>query len=214
MSFRERRQFTEIMRAIGYPGAIGIDSFDTPDFGLMADLLQWLATLYDGDMVVMADITHEHGRVEFVASIVQQLAIRSGLRLNPRKLYASDHHAVPQLLKLAAPIYCGITSTPTGSSADPTKPACLQKISELSSTVPRQACRLSDHLTNELMIRESRNRVLAATPPLEQVGKSLCSAVDSVMTRLETLTAQLNELKNNEETLRSKIQQRKSELEK
>ena len=105
------RQFTEIVRILGYQHSIGIDSFDSPNFALMADLLLWLAKLYDPEIVVLSELTNEHGRVEYVRSIVQQLATRSGIRLNPRKLYAADRFAVRELLKIAAPIYRGISQT-------------------------------------------------------------------------------------------------------
>lgn len=215
MTFREIRQFTEIVRSLDYPHPIGIDSFDTPNFGLMSQLLHWLCQLYDPDIVIIPDLSNEHGRVEFIRSIVQQMAIRSGIRLNPRKLYASDRFAVRELLKVAAPIYRGITSTSTGEAknANATVPASAQKISQLSATVPKHAVELYDQLDKELQIRESRTKILSTMPPLDEVQKSVLASVDGAATRLETLTKELDRLNNDEDTLRSKIKQRKHELE-
>jgi clusterin-associated protein 1 len=214
MTFREVRQFAEIVRTLGYQHPVGIDSFDTPNFTLMAELLQWLATLYDPDIVVIPELSSEHGRVEFVRGIVQQLAVRSGIRLNPRKLYASDRFAVRELLKVAAPIYRGIS---TSSAAIPTpgtqKPPSAARISQLSASIPKRSVELHDQLETELMIRESRSRVLAAMPPLDEVERAVVAAVESAGVRLETLTKQLDQLTGDEDTLRSKIKQRKHELE-
>jgi clusterin-associated protein 1 len=49
-------------------------------------------------------------------------------------------------------------------------------------------------------------------PPLDEVEKSLLSAVDSTSTRLETLGQEIDRLNSNEDSLRSKIKQRKHEL--
>jgi len=214
MTFRELRQFVEIMRTLGCPTPVGIDSFDSPNFGLMAQLLQWLATLYDPDVVNTSELSSEHGRVDFVRGIVHHMATRSGIRLNPRKLYASDRFAVRELMKIAAPIYRGITSADAPEEAAAKgKPPSAARISQLSATVPRHSVELFDQLEKELMIRDTRARVLSTMPPLDEVEKSVLAAVDGAATRLETLTRELDKLNNDEDTLRSKIKQRKHELE-
>eukprot|EP00965_Chrysotila_dentata_P019549 649618-Pleurochrysis_carterae.AAC.3 len=42
MSFRELRDFKEIMCALGYPRLISIENFKNPHFELVADVLVWL----------------------------------------------------------------------------------------------------------------------------------------------------------------------------
>jgi clusterin-associated protein 1 len=213
MSYHEIKKFTGIMCTLGYPNAVGVDSFDVPNFGLMADLLQWLAVLYDPDIVVLPDLSSEHGRVEFIRTIVQQLAIRSGIRLNPRKLYISDRFAVRELLKLASPIYRGVSSTEQPAPAEAKSQTATAKIAELSAAIPKHSVDLHDLLENELQIRELRTKVLSSMPPLDEVEKSVRSAVDATGTRLEQLTKQLEQLTNDEDTLRSKIKARRHELE-
>jgi clusterin-associated protein 1 len=183
----------------------------------MADLLQWLTALYDPDIVVMPELSSERGRVDFIRSIVQQMAVRSGVRMNPRKLYASDVFAVRELLKLAAPIYRGILAcqndrNASGPQKGQTQAPSVQKISQLSSSVPKHSVELFDQLDKELMIRQSRSQILAAMPPLDAVEKNVIAAVDSTSTRLETLTKELENLTRDEETFKSKIAQRRHEL--
>lgn len=216
MTYRELRQFTEIVRVLGYQKPVGIDSFDTPNFALMADLLNWLGSLYDPEIVVLSELFNEHGRVEFVRGIVQQLATRSGIRLNPRKLYASDRFAVRELLKIASPIYRGITS-PNNSRNEVKAPdlpkAVKQKITQLSSSVPKHAVELFDQLDSEIQIRETRSRAITKQPQLDEFEKSVNSAVDGAKTRLESLTKELDRLNSEEDTLNSKIKQRRHEYE-
>jgi clusterin-associated protein 1 len=214
MTFREIHQFTEILRMLGCPLPLGNDSFDVPNFALMAQLLQFLVTLYDPDIVLMPDLSFEAGRVEFIRSTVQQMAVRSGIRLNPRKLYASDRYAVRELLKLAGPIYQGVSSLPVAEHKDgsPKKLPSLQRIAQLSMSVPRQAVALFDQLGSELDIREPRSKILSTMPPLDEVEKAVREAVESATIRLDTLTKEVDRLNNDEDSLQTKIKQRRHEL--
>lgn len=47
----------------------------------------------------------ENERVEFLTSIASMLAAKARLKLNTKKLYASDGRAVQELLKLALLLY-------------------------------------------------------------------------------------------------------------
>lgn len=213
MTYRELKQFTEIVRVLGYQHPVGIDSFDTPNFGLMANLLHWLATLYDPDIVVLAELSNEHGRVEFVRGIVQQMATKSGIRLNPRKLYASDRGAVRELLKIATPMYRGISNTQGTTHTSKQEPlpknANVKKISTLSASVPKHAVELFDQLDKEVQIRETRTKILSTVPSLDEVEKAVYAAVDGASTRLDTLNKEIDRLNADEDSLNAKIKQRK-----
>ena len=43
MSFRELRNFCEIMRSLGFPRLISMENFRKPNFELVAEILFWLA---------------------------------------------------------------------------------------------------------------------------------------------------------------------------
>ncbi len=47
MSYRELRNFCEIMRGLGYSRLISMENFRKPNFELIADILYWLATRFD-----------------------------------------------------------------------------------------------------------------------------------------------------------------------
>ena len=46
MSYRELRNFCEMMRSLGYHRPISMENFRTPNFELVADLLDWLLHRY------------------------------------------------------------------------------------------------------------------------------------------------------------------------
>ena len=56
MSYRELRNFKEIMCTLGYPRLISIENFKVPHFELVADILVWLCHRYDKNMEVLDEI--------------------------------------------------------------------------------------------------------------------------------------------------------------
>ena len=105
MSFRELRNFTEMMRTLGFPQLISVDNFRKPNFPLVAECLDFLVHRYDPHLSVTEHIDTEDDRVEFINSICNAMRQKAGLRLNAKKLYASDGHAVRELSKVARLLY-------------------------------------------------------------------------------------------------------------
>ena len=66
MSYREIRNFCEIMRNLGYNRNISMENFRDPNFELVADLLYWFAQRYDPKMDISDDIEDEKDRVAFI----------------------------------------------------------------------------------------------------------------------------------------------------
>ena len=100
MSFRELRNFCEMMRSLGYPRLISVDNFRTPNFRLVADTLFWLVRRYDSSIDVPEEIDDENDRVQFIVSVASQLLLKARLKLNTKRLYASDGRAVRELNKV------------------------------------------------------------------------------------------------------------------
>ena len=101
MSFRELRNFKEIMATLGYPRLISIENFKVPHFELVADALEWLCHRYDKNMEILSDIRTEQDRVAFLKSVAEQLLVKARVKLNLKNLYASNGFAVRELLKIA-----------------------------------------------------------------------------------------------------------------
>ena len=92
--------FTEKMRAIGYPRVISMENFKNPNFELVADVLYWMVSRYDPNANVHDTIETENDRVKFLSDISKHLAA-DGINLNSKSLYAANGYAVKELLKLA-----------------------------------------------------------------------------------------------------------------
>ena len=100
MSFRELRSFTEALRTLGYPRAISMDNFRSPNFPVVADLLYWLVLRYDPTAKIPDDIDTENQRVAFLSAVGQVVAKKARLVLKTKNLYCADGRAVKELLKL------------------------------------------------------------------------------------------------------------------
>jgi len=87
MSFRDCRNFCEIMRGLGYSRLISMENFKKPNFELVADILYWLALRYDPSADIPDDIDDERSRVEFIKTVVGIFQTRAKIKLNPKKIY-------------------------------------------------------------------------------------------------------------------------------
>lgn len=101
MSYRDLRNFTEQMRALGYHRNISIENFRDPNFELVADILFWFAQRYDPKMDISDDIEDEKDRIMFIRSVCQLFANKARIVLNPKKLYEASGYAVKELLKIS-----------------------------------------------------------------------------------------------------------------
>ena len=111
MSFRELRNFCEIMRALGYHRNISMENFRDPNFELVADILFWFAQRYDPKMDISDDIEDEKDRVSFIRQVCQLFATKARVTLNPKKLYEATGFAVKELLKIASMMYKAMQSS-------------------------------------------------------------------------------------------------------
>ena len=69
MSYRELRNFTEILRALGYGRNISMENFREPNFALVADILYWFALRYDPKADISDDIDEREDRVKFIKQV-------------------------------------------------------------------------------------------------------------------------------------------------
>jgi Clusterin-associated protein-1 len=61
----------------------------------------WLLRSYDPETTISDRVEFENERVEFLTGIANLMATKARLKMNTKKLYASDGRAVQELLKLA-----------------------------------------------------------------------------------------------------------------
>lgn len=69
MSYRELRNFNEMMRGLGYTRMISLENFRKPNFELVADILYWLVLRFEPNADIPDNIEDEKNRVEFIRSV-------------------------------------------------------------------------------------------------------------------------------------------------
>ncbi|CAN0225516.1 unnamed protein product, partial [Ectocarpus sp. 6 AP-2014] len=197
MSFRDLRNFTEIMRALGYPRSVSMDNFRAPNFQLVADVLYWMVKRYDPDIAVSDNIESENDRVDFLTGVAEAMLNKAHIKLSAKRLYAADGHAVKELLKLATLLYSAsrVEQNDTGGGggggggaasstfADDEAEAPLtsqlgniKEVRALATEIMTRGARLHDLLGKEA---EARPQRLKAVGFLETVSGSLGSTRES-----------------------------------
>lgn len=118
MSFRELRNFTEMMRSLGYPRIISMENFRIPNFKLVAEILFWLIKRFDPKADIPDVIEEERDRVEFIKSASQVNIIfkkylfkkkffysHLKIKINLKKIYSSDGYSIQEIIKVAEILY-------------------------------------------------------------------------------------------------------------
>ncbi|KAK6751456.1 hypothetical protein RB195_003073 [Necator americanus] len=193
MSYRELRNLCEMTRAIGYPRILSLENFRTPNFKLVAELLEWIVKRFDPSATISAEqTTTEQDRVLFVKQAVLLLLQNSRLRLNPRKLYQADGYAVQELLPAVQEI---------------------RLARQLSSQLPQTGAALHELLGKELYYRQQRNRATSRAIPLAEAEKTVQKSIEAIISDAGEIKNKLSNVANDEAALDEKIERRKREYE-
>ncbi|KAL0048072.1 hypothetical protein WJX82_007015 [Trebouxia sp. C0006] len=219
MSFRELRSFVEVMKALGYPRLISLDSFRLPNFELVADCLYWLFQRYDPGTSVSDDITTEADRVLFLQSIAQSMLTKARIKLNIKRLYAADAVAVKDLLNMAALLYKATCTTANYDEDDMPGVSGAVQLSDaksaraLGTEITQAGIALYDLLQQEPVLRGARNRAVARNMDSEAVEHSIQEATASVRENISLVERSLVNLEEHTRSLDSKLEKRRAELE-
>ncbi len=231
MSFRELRNFTEIMRSLGYPRLISMENFRKPNFELVADILYWMVKLYDNETTISDRVDYESDRVEFLTGIASLMASKARLKLNTKKLYASDGRAVQEMLKLASLLYKATVkgAVAVGSIDDENPSPPPIKVQEvkitraLASEITQSGAKLSDCLAHETQDRPERVKALrfldSAGASSENsrehafIERSIKELIDRTRQTVEDLRKESDELSADERNIEVKIRKKQEELE-
>ena len=227
MSFREVRNFTEIMRALGYPRLISMENFRKPNFELVADILYWMVKLYEPDTAISDRVEFENERVEFLTSIATLMATKARLKLNTKKLYASDGRAVQELLKLATLLYSATKSIQKPLDLDtmpqPIKLGDVRAARQLASEITQTGAKVYDLLANEAQERKERERAIrfldqaasATDGSREQqfIERSIRELIDGTKQAVNDMKKECEELDTDERNIDMKIKKKQEELE-
>ncbi|XP_014681342.1 PREDICTED: clusterin-associated protein 1-like, partial [Priapulus caudatus] len=226
MSYRDLRNFTEMMRALGYHRLISLENFRSPNFPLVAEVLLWLVRRFEPNAESLTDIDTEQDRVMFITSVAQFMHSKAHIKLNTKKLYMADGYAVRELLKITSVLYNAMRTNQgnqDASSDDDNVSAKFKfditgkindlKLSrQLASEITTKGAFLYDLLGKEVELREIRSSAIAQPLDINEVEKGLRGAIKNVQEDMEKTTDMLNNIASNEANLDAKIEKRKSEL--
>ncbi|CRL02071.1 CLUMA_CG015265, isoform A [Clunio marinus] len=222
MAFKSVRDFAEHLKLIGYQENIPLALLSTfngneTSFKAYSNILIWLIKCLDPDALIHQDSHTEADRVLLIRTTTEFLAVSAGIKLNPRKLYASNCATAKELLKvtsalLNAPEDLHEDENQVINFEDSISKDQIRKIRNLSTELTTHGVNMFDFVSKETINKETRSQF---SRPLElnSVEKSLKQAIQAIKNQLEsgksTIESQLNEKSN----LESKIQRKESELE-
>lgn len=220
-----------MMRSLGYHRLVSMENFRQPNFELVADCLDWLLHRFEPGASIPDDITTEALRVEFIKAVCARIIDRTGVKLNPKKLYGADGYAAKELLRLATVLYDAqrsVTFDVKGDADDGGDFGLTSKLSDLKST--RSLCSsiietgagLFDLLEKEKDVKADREKALRfldnmsrnldSNSETEVVEKSVMALLTTHSQSLEQLKTMSEELVRDEKTLEQKIKKKRQEL--
>ncbi|CAL8285136.1 unnamed protein product [Merluccius merluccius] len=225
MSFRDLRNFTEMMRALGYPRLISMENFRTPNFGLVAEILIWLVKSYDPQMDLPSDLDTETDRIFFIKAVAQFMATKAHIRVNTKRLYQADGYAVKELLKISSVLYNAMkTKELSSQEAGQEEPSRfkfdlgsrvseLKAARELASEITAKGASLYDLLGQEAELRERRVAAIARPLEINETEKALRAAVKEVLGSVQRSKEMLENVASDEVSLEGKIEKKRQDLE-
>lgn len=225
MSYRELRNFCEIMRALGYSRNISMENFRDPNFELVADILYWFAMRYDPKADISDDIEDMKDRVVFIKQICQMFATKARIILNPKKLYEAQGQAVKEMLKIATMMNKAMQSTETIDEDDnntnmmdfntSAKLHNLKAARQLASEIADSGAKLFDMLGQERELKIHRDKALEFLDSISRnldtnteqqyIEKCIRNIIDTQTRKMEEMKETVKALRQDEAELVNKI---------
>lgn len=222
MSFRDLRNFTEMLRVLGYPRLVSLSNFRSPNFPLVAEILVWLVKRFDPDSSISSEYSTEQDRVTLIRQVAEFMAITANIKLNTKKLYQADGYAVQELLKITTLLYeaqlKSSENSTQGETHDDLKFDISDKINELKTTrqlaseLTINGATLFDLLGREAELREIRNSKVSRQFDTSEIEMALKETIDNAKREIEDTRKQINNVKETEQNLDAKIERRRTEL--
>ena len=229
MSYRELRNFCEIMRSLNYPRTVSMENFRVANFKLTAEIIFWLVKRFNPRFKLSDNIEDERARVEFITTACKFFYQNLKVQLNPKKLYAADGHAVQELLKVAQILYDAKKTVENekdfsyGQELDiSSKKNDLNQMKNISGEIVDLGLNLLDLLDKEKGLKQSRDDAIAYLDSIskdydsskgEEIEKKIMGILSGQEEALEKLDLHVNELKQKENELNQELQVKKVELE-
>eukprot|EP00758_Cryptobia_borreli_P010597 Tbor_TRINITY_DN5582_c0_g1::TRINITY_DN5582_c0_g1_i5::g.12585::m.12585/K19684/CLUAP1, DYF3; clusterin-associated protein 1 len=227
MSFREVRTFTEIMRLLGYPRIISVQSFITPNIELVADILYFLTKRYEPSSEIIYNIELESDRVLFFCKSCEIILNKGRIKLNIKKLYQGDGHAVQELLKLAKVMILAMKArnndeedynNNNNNNNNNISSLNINRNHEESKLIRKLCTELTDDgsslyflLEKEILNRNNRTRIMSRATEINEFERRLREMLIQISTEIEELNN--NIINNNADStnLEQKVESKRAQ---
>ncbi|VDN82070.1 unnamed protein product [Brugia pahangi] len=182
----------EQLRVLGYPRLVSMENFRTPNFKLVAEILEWLVHRYDAQISIPLVIETEQERAFFIKSATFYILQKARIKLNPKKLYMSEEIKKCQQLALQIPNH-GATLYDL-----------LAK--EVTARVERNKA-----LSFSLSLSDGEKAILQATQAIQKIKNKINIADRILKEELAVINHNLQNVSSDEAALDAKIERRKKE---
>ncbi|CAM6094542.1 unnamed protein product [Calypogeia fissa] len=218
MSFAEVRRLVAILNELGFPGTLSMDSFQYPNFELVADCLNWLLIRYDPIIHLDLDISTDRHRVDFLKRATHIMFHGARIKLNPRHLYSADGYAAKELLKVASLLqnYAINTATRSGISLelDSSIKAFDVKLRRLIvNEITKHGGSLCGLLNLDPMTQESQSKATAMNINMDEIDQGLRGAISTMLESISSAQQNQETTAKDKGILQDKLDKRWLELE-
>lgn len=224
MSYREIRNITEHLKALGFPRTISIENFSTPNFPLLTEIILWAIKFVEHDYEVSGVIDTEDERVLLIRIASIFFYQKLGIRLNTVKLYGADKLAARELLKVTSSLYRA-----TRTALDPTTDDGggqlleenftinitgkeLREVRQLASSIVMDAASLHDNLNQEVDDKMKREATLNQALDIDRLEATLVAALHELSGTVEEIKEATEQLEKQKSQIEEKIQKKKESL--
>jgi len=215
---------------LGYPRLISVENFRTPNFALVADILYWLVYRFDPHSRISDEIETEKDRIYFMTQVAQSMASHAHLKLNCKRLYAADGHAVRELLKVAKLLKKAQDLKETKEEDDDdhilhATPAEIDQTRKLGEEITESGVKLNSLLEHEDEYKDDREKALrfldatrdtytrSAGSEMEYVKTSIRNIIIGVDEQVTSLEKQCEDFAHDERKISREIRKKRTELE-
>ncbi|XP_017772021.1 PREDICTED: clusterin-associated protein 1 [Nicrophorus vespilloides] len=225
MSYRDVRNFTEMLRTLGYPALVSMESFRKPNFPLVANLLVWLAKRFEPDADISGEIDTETERIALIRSAAQFMALKANIKLNTKRLYQADGYAVKEILKISSVLYEALMHHSVGGKDEEVEQELsvrdfdisdkihdLKQSRQLATEITTSGASLFDLLGKEIDLRGLRQASVGRNYEVADVEASIRKAIESLKANVAETMQMIDNVSATEGSLDAKIERRKVEI--
>ncbi|KAJ1492546.1 Clusterin-associated protein-1, partial [Baffinella frigidus] len=219
MAYRELRNFTEMMRALGYARPISVENFKNPNFDLVADVLRWLVLRYEPNGDLGKEVGTMQDRVIFLKQASSIMLAKGRIKLNTKRLYQADGFAVKELLKIAQVLYDAMRSNPDEDEdllvgdAFSLKLNDLKDVRDLAAEITEHGVTLSELLNKEDSLREARQKAVSRNAEMTGIEQIIKQNIRAAEANKQNKVKLIEELEQDRQSLEKKKEKKATELE-